>query len=79
MQLFITIEAQNATDNGLFEIFRDVNQQLSFITDKNSELENANNYGSEFRIISIIPSCLDDDFWKASGWKERKQICHKKK
>lgn len=79
MELFITIEAQNATDNGLFEIFRDVNQQLSFVTDRNFELENINNYGAEFRIISIIPSCLDDNYWKASGWKERKQIWRKKK
>lgn len=79
MKIFITIEAQNATDNGLFEIFRDVNQQLSFVTDKNSELENINNYGNEFRIISIIPSCLDDNYWKVFGWKERKQIWRKKK
>ena len=79
MELFITIEAQNATDNGLFEIFRDINQQLSFVTDKNSGLENINNYGNEFRLVSVIPSCMDDDYWKASGWKERKQIWHKKK
>ncbi len=79
MQLFITIEAQNATDNGLFEIFRDINQQLSFVTDNDSDLEIINNYGNEFRIISVIPSCVDDDFWKASGWKERKQIWRKKK
>lgn len=79
MELFITIEAQNATDNGLFEIFRDINQQLSFVTDKNSELENINNYGNEFRLISVIPSCMDDDYWNASGWKERRQIWRKKK
>lgn len=53
--------------------------QLSFITDKEAGLEEVDNYGTEFRLISVIPTCLDDQFWEASGWKERKQIWRKKK
>ena len=51
---------------------------LSFVTDKNVGLEEINNYGKEFKSIAIIPSCVDDDFWRTLGWKERTQIWRKK-
>lgn len=78
MHLFISIEAQNATENGLANIMRDTVCQLKFVTDKESDLENIDNYGSEFRSIAIIPTCLDSEFWKAFNWKERKIIWRKK-
>ena len=77
MRIFITIEAQNCTENGLAEIMREVDKELSFVTDEN--LEHSDNYGTEFQEIAIIPSCMDDNFWEILGWKERKQIWRKKK
>ena len=79
MRLFLTIEAQNCAENGLAKILRETIEALSFVTDADSRLEEKNNYGTEFRFISIIPSCMDDRFWMALGWKERKQIWHQKK
>ena len=79
MELFLTIEAQNAKETGLAEICFQVNKQLSFITDKNLGLQDENNYGQEFRLISIIPFCVDDGYLDALGWKERKQIWRKKR
>lgn len=76
MLLILTIEAQNCTDNGLAEILKETNEKLSFLTDKS--LNSQYNYGTEFNEIAIIPSCVDDDFWNALGWKERKQIWRKK-
>ncbi len=79
MLLFITIEAQNADKNGLAKILNETKQTLNFVTDKSKNLEEQNNYGTEFECISIIPSCMDDHFWNALGWKERKQIWRKKR
>ena len=78
MKLFLTIEAQKANENGLSDILKDVNKSLSFVTNRNSELENVNNYGTEFRLISIIPTCVDDRIWETLGWKEIRQIWRKK-
>lgn len=77
MRIFITIEAQNCTENGLAEIMRTVDKELSFVTDE--KLEHIDNYGTEFQEIAIIPTCVDDNFWEILGWKERKQIWRKKK
>ena len=79
MELFITIETQIDVDKILGDIFWDTKNQLNFVTDKEAGLEDVDNYGTEFRLISVIPTCLDDGFWEASGWKERKQIWRKKK
>lgn len=79
MELFITIEAQKATEIGLADILRTVKKQLSFVTDKELKLTDTNNYGTEFRLISIIPTCVDEKFWNILGWKERTQIWRKKK
>lgn len=79
MYLFLTIEAQNGTDNGLAKIVWDTVRQLKFVTDREAGLEDIDNYGTEFRLIAVIPTCLDDQFWEASGWKERRQIWRKKK
>ena len=79
MYLLLTIEAQNATENGLAKIFGDTLCQLKFVTDRKAGLEDIDNYGTEFRIISIIPTCLDDHTWEILGWKERKQIWRKKR
>ena len=78
MRLILTIEAQNCTENGLAEILKEVNDKLWFVTNGNTDLENQNNYGLEFKSIAIIPSCMDDGFWSANGWKERKLIWRKK-
>ena len=79
MELFMTIETQADVDDILGAIFWETKCQLSFITDKEAGLEEVDNYGTEFRLISVIPTCLDDQYWEASGWKERKQIWRKKK
>ena len=79
MKMFLTIEAQNVTRNGLSDILREVNCELSFVTNQNAALENENNYGLEFRVISIIPSCVDDSYWNALGWSERLKIWRSKK
>ena len=74
----MTIETQVGAEN-LSKILWDVECKLKFITNKEAGLEDVDNYGTEFRLISVIPTCLDDGFWEASGWKERKQIWRKKK
>lgn len=79
MELFMTIETQADVDDILGAIFWETKCQLAFITDKEAGLEEVDNYGTEFRLISVIPTCLDDQFWEASGWKERKQIWRKKR
>ena len=78
LKLFLTIEAQNATENGLAKILWETTKELNFVTDRTKDLENENNYGTEFRSIAIIPSCMDDHFWSVLGWKERKLIWRKK-
>lgn len=77
MRIFITIEAQSVDESGIDNIMRTVDKELSFVTDE--KLEHIDNYGTEFQEIAIIPSCMDDNFWEAFGWKERKQIWRKKK
>lgn len=79
MRLFLSIEAQDAARNGIADIFSEINRRLSFVTNKELDLEYIDNYGTEFEIISIIPTCVDDCFWQALGWKERIQIFRKKK
>ena len=79
LELFLSIEAQEAMESGLSEIFREVNQKLFFVTNSKAGLENLNNYGMEFRTISIIPTCVDDSVWKVLGWKERAKIWRKKR
>lgn len=79
MKLFLSIEAQNCTENGLSKILKETIDKLHFVTNNSTNLENINNYGMEFREIAIIPSCMDDGFWSATGWKERKQIWRKKR
>ena len=34
MRLFITIEAQNATESGLSKIFNEINKELDFVTSR---------------------------------------------
>lgn len=79
MELFLTIEAQGDSADNLAKIMWDTTCQLKFVTDREAGLEDIDNYGTEFRSIAIIPTCLDDQFWEASGWKERKQIWRKKR
>ena len=79
MRLFITIEAQKAIEIGLSDIFRNINNELSFVTKKNVGLEETDNYGVEFRVVSIIPTCVDDNCWISLGWKERKLIRYTKR
>ena len=78
MRLFLTIEAQSCTENGFSVILKETVDKLGFLTDITMDLESNNQYGTEFRRIAIIPSCMDDGFWNATGWKERKQIWRKK-
>lgn len=79
MKLFLSIEAQNAVESGLADVLYSVTQQLKFVTDKDADLENLNNYGTEFRLIAIIPTCVDDAYWHALGWKERMNVSRKNK
>lgn len=79
MHLLITIETQNGTENGLAQIMWDTICELKFVTDTQAGFEDINNYGTEFRSIAIIPTCVDDDFWDILGWKERTQIWRKKR
>jgi Immunity protein 44 len=79
MQLFMTIEAQGDAGEILRIILWDTICKLDFITNEDGNLEEIDNYGTEFQSIGVIPSCMDDGFWDALGWKERKQIWRKKK
>ncbi len=77
MELFITIETEMI--GHISEILNKITQELAFVTNQNADLENVNNYGTEFRSIGIIPTCFSDETWELIGWKERKQIWRKKK
>lgn len=79
MRLILSIEGQRCSENGLAQILSDTIKKLDFLTNKTDNLENDNKYGSEFREIAIIPSCMNEEFWETTGWKERKRIWHKKK
>ena len=79
MELFISIEAQNTEESGLAQILTNTIKELGFVTDSESNLENDSNYGTEFKSIAVIPSCMEDRFWNALGWKERKLILRKNK
>ena len=79
MVLFITIEAQNAIEIGISQILYEIVKELDFVTNRNIKLEEKNNYGLEFRDINIIPTCMSNEFWMATGWKERKFISRKNK
>lgn len=79
MRLFLSIEAQNAVESGLADILQEVNSKLSFVTNSDANIENIDNYGTEFCLVSIIPTCVDDLFWNSLGWKERTQVWRKKK
>ena len=77
MRLFITTESQEI--EGFHEILRDTDKDLDFVTNRDKNLENIDNYGTEFALVCIIPTCMNDEFWDALGWKERRQIWRKKR
>ena len=77
VRLFISIEAQNSSDNGLAEILKITNKQLAPLLQKETEFSDC--YGSEFASIAIIPTCVSDDVWEILQWKERKHIWRKKR
>ena len=77
MELFMTLETEIWSP--LNEIFNDINKKLNFITNREADLENIDNYGTEFQSIAVIPTCFSDETWEFIGWKERKQIWRKKK
>lgn len=76
MKLFLTLEAQS---KALSALLRQITRELRFVTDRETHLEDVDNYGTEFRLIAIIPTCVEDGFWNALGWKERKVIWRKKR
>lgn len=78
MELFITTESQIGAE-ALDGVMSQTLEELSFVTDTSAGLEELNNYGTEFRSIAVIPTCVDNEVWHALGWKERKQIWRKKR
>ena len=79
MELFLTLEVDQEADKSLGAIMNEINSKLDFITNRNINLEEINNYGTEFQSIGIIPTCMSDEFLSALGWKERKLIKRKAK
>ncbi len=73
MKLFISIESEKTAESGLADIMKEIRNKLSFL------FEDTDIYGTEFDSIAIIPTCVSDDIWQISGWKERKRINRKKK
>ena len=69
MRLFLTIEAQNATESGLSNLLKEINTELDFVTSKDRGLETVDNYGTEFKEIAIIPTCASEEYLKILGWK----------
>ena len=78
MRLFITIEIQTGANN-LESILNNIIQELDFITNRNKNLEEVDNYGTEFKCIGIIPTCVSKEMLENIGWKERKLIKRKAK
>ena len=79
MNIFISVEGQHCKEIGLAEILKDTINKLNYLIDISNSLVNAQRYGAEFQLISIIPSCVDDEYWEALGWKERTHISRKKR
>lgn len=73
MKLFISIESEKTAESGLSDIMKEIRNKLSFL------FEDTDIYGTEFDSIAIIPTCVSDDIWQISGWKERKLISRNKK
>lgn len=79
MRLFLTLEVDDPAFKTLHSIMNEVNEKIKFVTDVDVNLEEINNYGTEFQNIGIIPTCMSDEFLNALGWKERKLIKRKAK
>lgn len=78
MKLFIGLEGQLCTENGLSKILNEVKEKLKFLNMYSEDCEKTNEYGSEFNFIGIIPTCIDDAVWDSLGWKERRLFRRKK-
>ena len=77
MQLYLSVEGQNCIEIGLSQILAETQSELSCISRHHNE--NESKYGSEFALISIIPTCVDEEMWKVLGWKERVLLKRKKR
>ena len=78
MKLFLSIEAQNATEIEIDKILRYVNEKLSFLTNSLLSIED-DFYGTEYNSIGIIPVCMESSIIECLGWKERVKISRKNK
>lgn len=76
MELFLSLEGQNCTGNGLSAILFELQNKLHFL--RTPDNVNPERYGAEFDSISIIPTCVSDRVWIALGWKERILLKRKK-
>lgn len=78
MRLFLSAEIQQETIT-LCAIQNEIDKKLDFVTNPDASLEKENNYGTAYRTIYIIPTCVDDENWRIMGWSERKRISKIKK
>lgn len=78
MLLFVTIEAQ-CEETVIDVVFANIRKKLSLVTATDKGLEDIDNYGTAFCMVSVIPTCVSDETLNVLGWKERKQISRKKK
>ena len=69
MQLVLSVEGQDCKNIGLSAILAEIQSKLNFLSTPN--IPNSQKYGTEFDLIAIIPTCVDDRTWNALGWKER--------
>ena len=60
MQLFLSVEAQTPASEKIMKIINELSQKIDFVTNRDLNLENVNNYGTEFSLICIIPTCLSN-------------------
>ena len=75
MHLFLSCEAQTPATGVIVRFIREFDSILDFVTNREQNLERVDNYGTEFRNIGIIVTCISKE-WLANmdNYKERKLI-----
>lgn len=77
MQLYLSVEGQNCTEIGLSKVLAETRNVLSSLLNKQNGINSK--YGAEFVLLTIIPTCVDDQTWQTLGWSERILLKRKRK
>ena len=79
MKLYLRLEVILDEAGGITKIMQEIERKLDFITNDEKNLEEIENYGTEFKEIFIISSCISKEIIEQMEWKERRYISRKEK